>query len=143
MHTRPPLLLDYCLYFTANSLARAMTRMAEEEFGSLGIAPSHAYLLMRVNDIPGISQKDLAAQLSLAPSTVTRFIDELERKGYLTRQVDGKVSHVRLTKEGVQLQEKIVAAWYGLYVRYSRALGEEQGHQLTQMIKEATRKLES
>jgi DNA-binding MarR family transcriptional regulator len=83
-------ILHNCLYFTANSLARVITRMADEEFRRTGLSPSHAFLMMLVNDTPGIAQKELAESLQLAPSTVTRFIDSLVHKGYLTREVEGK-----------------------------------------------------
>ena len=33
--------LECCLYFTANSLARNITRMGEEEFAVLGMTPSY------------------------------------------------------------------------------------------------------
>ena len=69
--------LHNCLYFTANSLARRITAMAEEAFGKVGLSPSHAFLVMLVNEQPGISQKELSRALNLAPSTVTRFVDSL------------------------------------------------------------------
>ena len=70
--TKSNTILHNCLYFTANSLARVITRMAEEEFRATGLSPSHAFLVMLVNDKPGIGQKELCEQLYLAPSTVTR-----------------------------------------------------------------------
>jgi DNA-binding MarR family transcriptional regulator len=142
MSSNIPLLLDYCLYFTANALARAITHMAEEEFNVTGISPSHAFLVMRVNENPGLTQKDLSDQLKLAPSTVTRFIDDLERKGYLERMVEGKISRIKLTDTGHQLQSKIDAAWHALYDRYCQVLGVEESYQLSQMIKSAVHKLE-
>ena len=33
-------LLSGCLYFTANHLARVINRMAEEEFGKIGLSPN-------------------------------------------------------------------------------------------------------
>lgn len=90
--TKAKSILHHCLYFTANSLARVITRLAEEEFRRTGLSPSHAFVMMLVNDHPGIGQKELCAQLHLAPSTVTRFIDALVQRGYLTRHADGKAS---------------------------------------------------
>ena len=92
-------LLTCCLYFTANSLARVITRMAEKEFGKLGLTPSHAFLLMVAVDEPGISQKDLAGRLHLAQSTVSRFVDSLVLKGCIEKRALGKVAHVFLTEQ--------------------------------------------
>jgi DNA-binding MarR family transcriptional regulator len=134
-------ILRNCLYFTANSLARVITRMADEEFRRTGLSPSHAFLMMLVNDKPGIGQKELCEQLHLAPSTVTRFIDALAYKGYLTRQADGKVSNVYATKAGEALRQPITDAWKRLHQRYARVLGLKQGDELTAMIDAASHKL--
>lgn len=141
MQKEPPILLHHCLYFTANSLARAITRMTEEEFRITGISPSHAFLLMLVNATPGISQKELARQLHLTPSTVTRFIDHLAHRGYLERRAEGKISEIYPTEKGSQLQETIGLAWRRVYERYSDLLGEAQGQQLTQLTDQASQLL--
>lgn len=134
-------LLHNCLYFTANSLARVITRMAEEEFKPTGLSPSHAFLVMLVSDSPGIGQKELCQQLHLAPSTVTRFIDALVYKGYLTRQADGKASRVFATQAGARLRKPIADAWKNLHRRYGKLLGAAQGDGLTALIDEAAHKL--
>ncbi len=135
-------LLRHCLYFTANALSRVIARMAEEEFKITGLSPSHAFLMMIVNDHPGIGQKELGEQLHLAPSTVTRFIDSLVYRGYLIRKSKGKVSKIHSTNKGKQLKKPIDAAWKSLYHRYSKILGMKEGDQLTQLIDDAGRKLE-
>jgi DNA-binding MarR family transcriptional regulator len=134
-------ILRHCLYFTANALSRVITRIAEEEFRFTGLSPSHAFLMMLVTDNPGIGQKELCARLHLAPSTVTRFIDTLVYKGYLTRQADGKASRVYATEGGEALQQSILDAWKGLHQRYAAVLGLEEGDALTAMIDAASEKL--
>lgn len=139
--TKSRSILHHCLYFTANSLARVITRMADEEFRRTGLSPSHAFLMMLVNDHPGIGQKALCEQLQLAPSTVTRFIDTLVYRGLLTRHVDGKVSRVTATEAGAALQQPIEDAWRNLHLRYAKVLGLEAGDELTAAIDAASRKL--
>ncbi len=134
-------ILHNCLYFTANSLSRVITRMADESFRTTGLSPAHAFLMMLVTDHPGIGQKELCKQLHLAPSTVTRFIDALAHKGYLTRQSEGKATRVFPTKEGEQLRQPIDAAWKDLHRRYANVLGLQAGDALTAMIDEAAEKL--
>jgi DNA-binding MarR family transcriptional regulator len=139
--TKSKAILHNCLYFTTNSLARVITRMADEEFGPTGLSPSHAFLMMLVNDEPGIGQKELCARLHLAPSTVTRFIDALVYKGYLTRQTDGKTSKVFATRAGEKLRDPIENAWGALHRRYAKVLGLKKGDALTALIDEAGQKL--
>ena len=136
--TKSKSILHNCLYFTANSLARVITRMAEEEFRLTGLSPSHAFLMMLVNDNPGIGQKELCEQLHLAPSTVTRFIDTLTYRGFLTRQTDGKATRVFATEEGARLRKPIEDAWKSLHQRYAAVLGLQEGDRLTAMIDAAS-----
>lgn len=131
-------ILHNCLYFTANSLARVITRMAEEEFRRTGLSPSHAFLMMLVNDNPGVGQKELCEQLHLAPSTVTRFIDSLVHRKYLTRKSDGKVSRVYATEAGQSIRKPIAEAWKSLHQRYGKVLGLKKGDELTAMIDAAS-----
>jgi len=141
--TKSKSILHNCLYFTANSLARAITRMADDEFRPTGLSPSHAFLMMLVNDNPGVSQKELCEQLHLAPSTVTRFVDTLAYKGFLTRQTHGKASKVYATNEGANLRQPIEDAWKRLHRRYAAILGLKNGDKLTAMIDAASNKLNS
>ena len=133
--------LECCLYFTANSLGRVITRIAEEEFQRLGMSPSHAFLLMLAIEEPGISQKGLAGHLNLAQSTVSRFADSLVARGYLEKRSSGKEANVYPTEKGREQLEAIQGAWHALYERYSAILGKEKGERLTRQTFEAYRKL--
>lgn len=103
--------------------------------------PAHAFLMMLVNDNPGIGQKELCEHLHLAPSTVTRFVDALVHKGYLTRLTEGKASKVYATKEGENLRKPIEDAWKSFHQRYAQVLGLKGGDKLTAMIDEASNRL--
>ncbi len=142
MESKTNNLLECCLFFTANSLARAITRMGEEEFASVGMAPSYAFILSLVADTPGISQKELAAHLHIAPSTVSRFIDSLEKRGLLYKEQLGRNSFIHPTDKGQAMKPAISAAWHGLYERYINILGKEEGEMLTSLTADAYRKLE-
>lgn len=134
-------LIHHCLYFTANSLCRIITRMAEEEFKLTGLSPSHAFLMMLAIDQPGIGQKELCEHLQLAPSTITRFVDGLVHKGYLERKTKGKAVRIFATERGIGLETPIAEAWKRLYYRYADILGQEEGDLLATMIDDAARKL--
>ena len=134
-------LFHNCLYFTANSLARKVTKMADESFKITGLSPSHAFLMMLVSDYPGIGPKQLGDHLNLAPSTVTRFVDTLIFKGYLTKTTQGKNTLIEITDQGKALLEPIAAAWKHLFHRYSDILGEANGRKLTREVDIASKKL--
>ena len=134
--------LECCLFFTANSLARDITRMGEEEFARIGLTPSHAFLLMLAIDSPGISQKELSQSMNMAPSTVSRFIDALVRRELLDKVGEGRVTYIHPTPKGEELNTSLTEVWSGLYERYSKILGKEQGDELTRLCLEASRKLQ-
>ena len=66
--------------------------MAEEEFKHTGVSPTYAFLLMAVQEQPGITQKELGEALHVTPSTITRFIEKLVYKGLATTRSEGKKS---------------------------------------------------
>ncbi|MDD3313261.1 MarR family transcriptional regulator [Pseudodesulfovibrio sp.] len=134
--------LHCCLYFTANALARNIGKLADAAFQEIGLSPSHAFMLQLVNEQPGITQKELAEYLSLAPSTLTRFADRLVYRGYVERDQKGKVVRIYPTSEGKALKQPIEKAWTRLYKDYSAILGEQPGIALTRLIDQANRHLE-
>jgi DNA-binding MarR family transcriptional regulator len=131
-----------CLYFTANALARNMGKMADKAFKGTGLSPSHAFMLMLVNEQPGITQKELSEHLSLAPSTLTRFADNLAYRDLLQREHKGKTVRLYPTSAGMALSEPIAQAWKSLYLDYSAILGEKPGIDLTREIDQANKRLD-
>ena len=130
-----------CLYYSSNALGRVMTKMAEEEFATTGLAPSYAFLLLSVKSDPGISPGAISEKMQLTPSTVTRLIEKMEVRGYLERKSAGRAVEVYLTTEGVKLIPGIKKAWRSLYRRYADLLGEENARQLTVATYEASKQL--
>ena len=135
-------LLENCLYFSTAKLHRALERIAVECFAPAGVAPSMAFLLMNVQDQPGIQVGELAKILHLAPSTLTRFIDKLEEQGLLQRERTGRTSCVSVTKKAAQLRPLLEKSWHQLYLCYSGILGEELGKKLNKRIGSAGLRLE-
>lgn len=135
-------LLDNCLFFTANSLARVITRLGEEEFQRTGMTSSSAFLLMHVVEEPKILQKELADRLHLAPSTVSRMVDSLVRAGLVIKEGSGRNTLISPTPAGRDRIPDIQAAWKSLYRRYCEVLGKDAADELTRLTREAMQKLE-
>ncbi len=131
-----------CLYFTSNALARMLTRMADEEFRAVGLAPSHAFLLLTVNKRPGIQPGQMSEILQLSPSTVTRLVEKMEYRGYLERHSEGRATYVHPTQKCLELDEELRDVWQSLTDRYTEVLGDRYSKVLTEMTFTATEKLE-
>ena len=130
-----------CLFFASGALARTMTRIAEEEFSPTGLAPSYAFLLMTVNEEPGIQAGEIAAIMELTPSTVTRLIEKMEAKKMLERRVEGKHTFVYPTSKSKALDKIIRESWSNLYQRYVAILGEKKSKEIADAIYTTSRRL--
>ncbi|MDH5786266.1 MAG: MarR family winged helix-turn-helix transcriptional regulator [Chromatiales bacterium] len=120
---------EQCLYFNANALVRSLNRIWDEAFRQVGLSPAHGYLLMLVLEQPELSQKAIARELGLAPSTVTRFVDALSNRRLVERNKakgDGREFTVRATAEGRLLQQQLQQIGMGLYQKMRQRLGDER-----------------
>ena len=114
-----------CLYHGANALSRIMTKISDEEFARIGLGSSHAFLLMTVNEKPGIQPKEISCHMQLTASTVTRLIEKMEYRGLLKRESVGRSTEVYPTDSGLAMQPTLKEIWQGLYKRYSTVLSKE------------------
>ena len=130
-----------CLYFTANSLARKIDKLAQESWSKVDLSPSHAYLLMMVLEEPGIQPGFLADHLQLQPSTVTRLVEKLEEKKLLVRTTEGKMTNVYPTPKGKELLPKLKECLNEFYTRYSAILGKDESAKLVQNMGKVADKL--
>ena len=78
--------INNCLYFTISRLFRVVNKFAEESFSKMDICPTHAFLMVLLQEEEnGLSVNRISEALTIAPSTVTRFVDKLVLKGYVER----------------------------------------------------------
>jgi len=131
-----------CLYFSANSLARSLTKLADESFRFTGLSPSHAFVMLTVIERPGLNQSEISREMMLKPSTITRFLDILSQKDLISRFYEGKISRVEPTEEGLKMEYPLRKAWENLSKNYSRILGADQASSLTSFIHESTKVFE-
>lgn len=123
-----------CLYFSISRLQRHINKLAEEAFVEVGLAPSHAFLLMALHENEQCSAGDLSELLGLAPSTITRFVDKLEKQGLCKRKLEGRTSYTTITAQGRAKIPAIQAGWKALFNSYNAAYGEDKATSLNDMI---------
>lgn len=142
MSGRDDSFLTNCLFFTANRLGRTITKLAEDAFAPTGLSPMYGYLIRLAASEPGITQKELAEKLAVAPSTLTRFVDKLEAKRLVERKVQGKTVLVYATDKGAAMIETIKQASRDLKTRYEEVLGKEFADRLSDQLVFASGELE-
>lgn len=95
-------------------LAHAHRGVAAELLSKVNLYPGQELLLMRLWEMDGQSQTDLANALNLDRSTVNRTVQRLEQQRLVSRKTsptDGRATIVCLTREGKELRNSIEEIW--------------------------------
>ncbi len=138
-------MFEQCLYFNSNALARTVTRIWAEAYQAFDLSPPHAFLLRVVLARPGLMPRELAEELNLSRSTVTRFLDSLEKRGLLTRQSgerDGREVRVYPTKAAKLIHEKLEQTGGDLSKLMAAAIGKDDLSRTVTKLRELRRILE-
>lgn len=118
--------LNSSLFFTVSKLSRSFKNKGDEIFLKTGLSPSHAFILYALHTRGTVHQKDMGNFLHLSPSTMTRFIQKLETKGYLEKTSEGKNVYLTLTDVGRQHMPSLIDAWNEVNTLLSSALTEKE-----------------
>lgn len=121
-------MFDHCLYFNTTSLARVVEREWTKAFKPFGVTPSQGFLLRLVLAQPGLSQFEIAGQLTISRPTATRLIDGLEKMKLLERRAaehDGRHWSVFPTRKALEMEEAITAASGAVTRRIQQTIGRE------------------
>lgn len=132
-----------CLYFSAGRLFRTIDRLAVNAFRKLGLAPTHAFLIMALYESPKRSATPsyLAQVMNLDRSTVTRLISFLEKKKIVGRSRSGRTMTVTLQDKGSRLIPEIRVCWKDLYRGYCIIFGEQEANKVNDLIVKTNQKL--
>jgi len=134
-------MFERCLYFNINALTRKVNKIWDQAFADLGFSPSHAYLLRLVLEMPSISQKQIAEELKLEKSTVTRFIDNLQERGYLKRIKKGREQIIQPTAAAKKLEDQLNEQGEKLYKKVTKSIGRSDLLELVAQLRKSGTKL--
>jgi DNA-binding MarR family transcriptional regulator len=135
-------MFDRCLYFNLNALTRRVNKIWESAFKELGLSPAHAYLLRLVIAQPGISQQSIGGELMLEKSTVTRFIEALSDKGYLTKTKVGREQLIYPSDKSKAIAVQLEDQGQELYELLKKTMGHSELSELVNDIKQTKAKLD-
>lgn len=139
-------MFDRCLYFNVNALTRVVNKKWDKAFEQFDLSPAHGYMLRAVLSNPGISQKQLAVELRLEKSTITRFIDVLQKKGLVVRKKgcteDARELSINPTKKAKSIETELEELGNNLYQTMISEIGLKDLELLVGKLRESTKKLE-
>ena len=139
-------MFDRCLYFNVNALARVVNKKWAKAFKQYDLSPSHGYLLRVVLSNPGISQKELAEEMRLEKSTITRFVDVLQKKGFVVRKSgstdDARELSIHATQQAKDIYKELEELGDTLYQTMVSEIGAKNLKLLVGELRESTKKIE-
>ena len=121
-------MFDHCLYFNTTALARLVEREWTVAFKPFGLTPPQGFLLRLVLAQPGLSQHQLASELTIARPTATRLLDGLQNLGLVERReasFDARHWAIYPTPESQQIHAALNAASGQVTQRIQRQIGKE------------------
>ncbi|PRC47245.1 MarR family transcriptional regulator [Mycobacterium sp. ITM-2017-0098] len=101
------------LFGIVGRFRRQLRRSTRQGFGVEGLTQSQVELLRLVGRRPGISVREAAAELALAPNTASTLVSTLVADKMLVRAVDPddrRVGRLRLTEPAQQIADESRAA---------------------------------
>jgi len=137
-------MFDRCLYFNVNALTRLVNKKWAEAFAAYDLSPAHGYMLRVVLSKPGITQKELVTELGLEKSTITRFVDALQKKGLVIRKtegVDAREQNIRATRKAKRIYASLEELGESLYQTMVSVIGKKQLTTLVSQLRESARKM--
>jgi DNA-binding MarR family transcriptional regulator len=129
-------MFEECLYFNSNTLARTVSRIWTNAYRQVNLSPPHAFLLRLVLAKPGLFPREIADELNLSRSTITRFLDSLEKRKLLVRKPtdrDGRELRVYPTQVAKQIHQKLDDIGADLTKLMAKTVGKNE---LSQMVAE-------
>lgn len=88
------------MHLASNSFSREISRHFDSYFDEYDLATSYVELLLILYEKDELSQNDLADEMKLAPSTITRFVNKLVKKGLVQKRKVGRTAVITLSKKG-------------------------------------------
>ena len=86
------------MHSAANHFSREISRFFDAYFEDHQLATSYIQLLRLIDEHGSVTQKDIAEQMNLAPSTITRFIGKLDKLNLVQKSRSGKEMTVQINE---------------------------------------------
>jgi DNA-binding MarR family transcriptional regulator len=115
--------LNQCLFHSSSALHRWLGKLADKHFKAVELTPTQGFILILLKEAPGVTVLDLAKTLQLDSSTVTKALDRMKDKGFIWREVNGRIVEVFATDHGIRKEADAMAAWKKLRLEYGSITG--------------------
>jgi len=113
-------------------MARAITALYDQVLEGSGLRTSQFAILTSIRMHGAMTMQELAAELGLDPSTMTRTLQPLQRDGYVTAEqgADRRVRELALTPRGHRKLTEAFELWSKAQDELRSRIGEERFERL-------------
>ncbi|HZZ37756.1 MAG TPA: MarR family winged helix-turn-helix transcriptional regulator [Acidobacteriaceae bacterium] len=120
--------------------ARALSQMYDEAMRPTGLRGTQFTMLQALSLTGEITQGDLGEILAMDSTTLTRTLEILGRRGWVSKRQgkDRRERWLRLTPAGRKQFNAALPAWQKVQDRLRRQLGHERWQALLQLTQEVT-----
>ncbi|MDC7952836.1 MarR family winged helix-turn-helix transcriptional regulator [Liquorilactobacillus mali] len=128
------LYLDNCLYFASNRLARQTEKLARQAYRPTGLSPTYNYILLTIDQLKQVTLHDLAVKMGIAPSTMSRLIQNLVAKDLIVKKTNWRQIELTLSKKGKENLPLVKKCYFKLDKMVSSLLTEEKKQELILLL---------
>ena len=122
-------------------VVQKVERAAAEHLRAHDLNYAQFDVLAHVGAAEGSRQKELGASLLVTKGNVSHLVDQMERRGLVSRRQEGRTNRLYLTEEGRRLFEEVVPAHEDLVHQLMSALPEEEQVHLHELLRGLDRSL--
>jgi DNA-binding MarR family transcriptional regulator len=121
-----------CTYLKLRQLTRSVARLYDEELGRCGLKGTQYSLLSHAVKLGPVRAVDLAAQMSLSTSTLSRNLQPLVAAGWLAigPGADARSRLIEATEAGRAKRAEAQRRWKVAQERVNQLLGDAGVHRL-------------
>lgn len=132
-------IFENCMYFSTNLLARRLDTIAEEAFSDMDITATQGFTLIAIGELEKHTPSEIANEIKMKPSTITRFIDRLEKLGYVERNYKGRSVIVNMTDLGEEKLKETKKCWEVIHEKNVEIFKDNDAEKITNDMIKANR----
>ncbi|MBI5906996.1 MAG: winged helix-turn-helix transcriptional regulator [Burkholderiales bacterium] len=134
-----------CTNFKTRQLGRLLSRHYDAELAKIGLKTTQYSLLSHVLKLGDVAPGELARQMGLDASTLTRNLQPIVAAGWVVQEpgVDARSRCIRLTQAGRDIQAEAQRHWKVAQQQVNATLGTERVATLHALIDECTTLLQA
>jgi DNA-binding MarR family transcriptional regulator len=126
------LINSICCCFNMRKVMRAVTQYYDKHLEKSGIRTTQLTLLIELSTKNAKTLTEIADNLVMDRTTLTRNLKPLEKAGYITtlQPLDKRSKAYALTEKGQQVVNNCLPIWQTAQTKIVSSFGEEQYHKL-------------